>query len=390
MSNQLTISELKQRVDIVEYIGNKIQLKKNGANFSACCPFHDESTPSFQVSPSKQIATCFGGCTNGKGKAFDILDFIQKFHNVSNIEAINLLREYAGSPYQAYSTPQNYQAQKQETPKDKTAIQTKLNKTATALMHNHNKLTIFKLIPTEHENRTDLYVLIHELYHKLFEKKQFTMSMELKKRTNYMLKYILAYDSFFKCPAIIIRDHTGVVCDIAKYRPQKPDSFSSFSNPKYMYIKEEDKLKDRGDDFLYPFSKEMDRLIDKHNFFFIGEGLKNALVAFLFGVPFISLESVSNGISENLKDYIKEKSKNKTIIGAFDGDEKLNDDKSYSKGHGAYLKAKEVLGIEFNNLFKFDSNIDFADYLKDENNLIDFDKKFNDLFINMFKNETTT
>lgn len=379
---QLSISELKERVDIVEYIGSKIELKKSGSNYTACCPFHSETTASFSVSSSKQIASCFGGCTNKSGrKSFDILDFIESYHNVSNIEAINILREYEGSSYQPYTAPQNYQSKKIETPKNETEIQTKLNNTALALVRNHNKIEIFKIIPVQDAGKDYLMVQIHPDFKKLFERDFFIIDNPLKKRTDYLLKYILTYDTFFNCPAIIIRNHKGIVCDIAKYRAKKPESFQNFSNPKYMYIKEEDKLKERGENFLYPFSQEMDRLIDKYPFFFIGEGLKNALVAFLFGVPFISLESVSNGISEKLKEYILEKAKTKSIIGGFDGDEELQENGTYKKGRGGWVKAKEILGLEFENLFKFDSNIDFAEYLKDEKSLINFDKKFDDLFV---------
>ena len=49
------IQELLNRVDVVEVVDRKVQLKKAGANFVACCPFHKEKTPSFSVSPSKQF-----------------------------------------------------------------------------------------------------------------------------------------------------------------------------------------------------------------------------------------------------------------------------------------------------------------------------------------------
>ena len=50
-----SIENLKAEIDIVEVISNAIQLKKTGANYKACCPFHGEKTPSFVVSPDKQI-----------------------------------------------------------------------------------------------------------------------------------------------------------------------------------------------------------------------------------------------------------------------------------------------------------------------------------------------
>lgn len=79
------IQELKDRIDIVEEINKHLQLKKVGANWTACCPFHEENTPSFVVSPTKQIFKCYG-C----GKGGDIIQFYQeKGHTVK--EAIEIL-----------------------------------------------------------------------------------------------------------------------------------------------------------------------------------------------------------------------------------------------------------------------------------------------------------
>ncbi|EQC2288214.1 CHC2 zinc finger domain-containing protein, partial [Listeria monocytogenes] len=58
------IDQVRNQADIVDIIGNYVQLKKQGRNYSGLCPFHGEKTPSFSVSPEKQIFHCFG-C--GKG-----------------------------------------------------------------------------------------------------------------------------------------------------------------------------------------------------------------------------------------------------------------------------------------------------------------------------------
>ena len=63
MENQ--IEEIKKKIDIIEFIGSFITLKKVGRNFKANCPFHQEKTPSFVVSPERQIWHCFGGCGDG-------------------------------------------------------------------------------------------------------------------------------------------------------------------------------------------------------------------------------------------------------------------------------------------------------------------------------------
>ena len=64
------IDELIARADIVEIIGARVQLKKAGREYKACCPFHDEKTPSFWVSPDKQFYHCFGCGAHGTALGF--------------------------------------------------------------------------------------------------------------------------------------------------------------------------------------------------------------------------------------------------------------------------------------------------------------------------------
>lgn len=83
MITQNSKEALKARLDIVDVIDSHIELKKAGANFKACCPFHDENTPSFVVSPSNQIWNCFGGCGGG-----DAIEFVMKYKNLEFPEAL--------------------------------------------------------------------------------------------------------------------------------------------------------------------------------------------------------------------------------------------------------------------------------------------------------------
>jgi DNA primase len=71
MIPQDTVNQILQAADIVEVVGEFVNLKKRGANMIACCPFHGEKTPSFSVSPAKGIYKCFG-C----GKGGDALRFV--------------------------------------------------------------------------------------------------------------------------------------------------------------------------------------------------------------------------------------------------------------------------------------------------------------------------
>ncbi|MBE0614422.1 MAG: DNA primase [Burkholderiales bacterium] len=83
--------DLLNRIDIVEIIQRHMQLKKAGANFSACCPFHNEKSPSFTVSPSKQFYHCFGCGAHG-----DAIGFLMEYSGLGYIEAIKELAAGAG------------------------------------------------------------------------------------------------------------------------------------------------------------------------------------------------------------------------------------------------------------------------------------------------------
>ncbi|MCL6581476.1 MAG: DNA primase [Firmicutes bacterium] len=85
------LDEIRSRVDIVAVIGEYVQLKKRGSNFVGLCPFHQEKTPSFTVSPSKQMFYCFGCQTGG-----NVFTFLCKREGISFAEAVELLAARAG------------------------------------------------------------------------------------------------------------------------------------------------------------------------------------------------------------------------------------------------------------------------------------------------------
>lgn len=87
------IEELLTRVDIVDVIDARLPLKKSGANFVACCPFHGEKSPSFTVSPTKQFYHCFG-C----GVHDNAIGFLMAFDHVDFVEAIETLAADMGMP----------------------------------------------------------------------------------------------------------------------------------------------------------------------------------------------------------------------------------------------------------------------------------------------------
>ena len=83
--------EIKQKIDIVDFIREYIPVKAVGANFQALCPFHGEKTPSFVISPEKQIWHCFG-C----GKGGDLFSFVMEMEGLGFVEAVRLLAPRAG------------------------------------------------------------------------------------------------------------------------------------------------------------------------------------------------------------------------------------------------------------------------------------------------------
>ena len=85
------INDLPNRVDIVGLINKRVPLKKAGKDYKACCPFHEEKTPSFTVVPTKQIYHCFG-C----GESGGIIDFIMKFDHLAFVEAIETVAGESG------------------------------------------------------------------------------------------------------------------------------------------------------------------------------------------------------------------------------------------------------------------------------------------------------
>ena len=85
------IDDLVGRTDIVELIGARVPLKKAGREFRACCPFHDEKTPSFWVSPDKQFYHCFGCGAHGTS-----LGFLINYDRLSFPEAVEELASRAG------------------------------------------------------------------------------------------------------------------------------------------------------------------------------------------------------------------------------------------------------------------------------------------------------
>ncbi len=100
------IDDLIARADIIEVLGRRIELKKAGREFKACCPFHDEKTPSFTVSPAKGFYHCFGCGEHGTALGFlmkyDHMEFVEAVESLAGMMGIEVPREESQRPARRY------------------------------------------------------------------------------------------------------------------------------------------------------------------------------------------------------------------------------------------------------------------------------------------------
>ncbi|HEV3469228.1 MAG TPA: DNA primase [Pyrinomonadaceae bacterium] len=106
---QSFIDDLKRQADIVRVVSDYVTLKKKGANWMACCPFHQEKTPSFSVSPSKGIFYCFG-C----GQKGGVFNFVMEMERVSFPEAVRIVAGKAGVALPELVEDKRFEARRQE------------------------------------------------------------------------------------------------------------------------------------------------------------------------------------------------------------------------------------------------------------------------------------
>ncbi len=119
-----SVQKIKERLSIVDAVSSYITLEKAGKNYKAKCPFHNEKTPSFFISPDRGTYYCFG--CNAKG---DIFSFIEKFEGVDFLGALKILAERAGVDLKEYKTKN----------KDKTELYYEIMEEATVFFENNLK-----------------------------------------------------------------------------------------------------------------------------------------------------------------------------------------------------------------------------------------------------------
>lgn len=100
------IDDLIARADITEVVGRRVQLKKAGREFKACCPFHDEKTPSFTVSPGKGFYHCFGCGAHGTAIGFlmeyDHMSFVEAIESLAGTMGVDVPRDQSDRPARRY------------------------------------------------------------------------------------------------------------------------------------------------------------------------------------------------------------------------------------------------------------------------------------------------
>jgi DNA primase len=106
---QTFIDDLRRQADIVRVLSDYVTLKKKGTNWMACCPFHQEKTPSFSVNPSKNIFYCFG-C----GKGGSVFNFVMEVEGLSFPESVRVVAEKAGMPLPELVDDKRFEAKRKE------------------------------------------------------------------------------------------------------------------------------------------------------------------------------------------------------------------------------------------------------------------------------------
>ena len=107
MISQNTIQQILNRIDIIEIVGSFVKLKKRGSNYLGLCPFHNEKSPSFTVSPAKEIYKCFG-C----GRSGNSIGFLMEHEKYSYVEALRwLAQKYNVEIEETETSPEHKQQQ---------------------------------------------------------------------------------------------------------------------------------------------------------------------------------------------------------------------------------------------------------------------------------------
>jgi len=351
MSENITLSEIKAKIDIIQLAENYgFELKKHGNRYRAKRNLlRDEKTSSLDFFEDTQKFYDRGIAAGG-----DVFDLVQAMENLSQNEAINKVKEMVEAD--SYSVTKREYTPSPAKKESKAIDFNKLKRYAfKELQDNKSKKPFIYEIVREKKNRfiesIEYKINVGSTYSKLFETS--TFDIKYKEKLDTLFSSIIGYSKFWDSPSIILTDRQNRVVDIVAYRPKSKETGEEIKGMKYYYKNQNN----RGDEFVYPFEKLVNHIANREKYIVVGEGLKNSVNALLHSVPFVSIESTGNinHINQKLLDAIKEfRNKGFGLVAAFDGDE---------AGEKAYNEFISFTGLEAENIFSFDSNIDFTDYL---------------------------
>ena len=348
----MTVEEIKQRLDIIQLASSYgFEFKKpHGTRYRATENLlRAENTSSLDFFTDTQKYY-----DRGSGQGGDAIDLIQHFEKCDNKEAINKAKTMVGADTYQVTIQKPL---KKETTEKKHIDFNKLNYIAGKELSNAQNYKPI-LFETHFENKQghldkiERSISIKDEYKKLFEARQ--LDEKYNDKIMYLFKTIIGYSEYWKAPSIIIHDRDNRVVDIVTYRPKDKETGLEIDNMKYHYKN----FHQRGFRFVYPFENLVNRIAKREKYIMVGEGLKNAINALIYDVPFISIESSSNSkkLDEELIKAINLfLEKGYGLVTAFDGDE---------AGEIAYNDFLLATGLSAENMWDFKSGIDFVNYVR--------------------------
>ena len=307
MIDDSTIQEIKDRLDIVEVVGDFVSLKKSGSSYKALSPFSSEKTPSFFVSPSKQIFKCFS-----TGKGGDAIEFLKEVESLSYIEAIKYLGEKYG--IEINETDNDYNINN-----DKESLLIILNKSKSFFIQNLNS--------KEGKSIAQTYLDHREVDIKMIEKFELGYSLD---KWDSLHKYLLnnKYNEEHILKAGLILDNNNKKYDRFRGRLMFPihnisGKVIAFGARLIKDEKNQPKYVNSPETELYIKSKVLYGLYQSKNYIrkfdkcYLVEGYTDVISLFQIGVENVVSSSGTSLTNDQIR-LISRYTKNITIL--FDGD----------------------------------------------------------------------
>lgn len=312
-----TIENLKNQVNIVDVVGRSVPLKRAGANYKGCCPFHNEKTPSFVVSEQKQIFTCFGCGATG-----DVIEYVKRYYNLDFSEAVEKIAAEEG-----ITVERNVRGDNRE-------IYYKVNKLAA---------NFFYRSFTEKANKGYAYMKRREIAPAILKKfgigyadeqwdslYQYLLSQGVDKKIMVELGLVSeskgkCYDKFRNRVIFPIINTSGKVIGFGGR------AIDSSDNPKYLNSPESKIFQKKNNLYGLNISRQS---VGKENFIILVEGYMDVIALYQSGVENVAA-SLGTALTENQAKLIKRYTKD--VVLSYDAD---------NAGRAAALRGLEILKKE--------------------------------------------